>query len=69
MAQGRGPGGPFMRGYMTDEEKASQPRVTRALLKRIFSYLRPYLGKLALVLVCIAAASFFKRAITDRVKM
>ncbi len=59
MAQGRGPGGPFMRGYMTDEEKASQPRVTGALLKRIFSYLRPYSGKLALVLVCIAAASFF----------
>ena len=59
MAQGRGSGGPFMRGYMTDEEKASQPRVTGALLKRIFSYLRPYSGKLALVLVCIAAASFF----------
>ena len=59
MAQGRGPGGPFMRGYMTDEEKASQPRVTGALLKRIFSYLRPYSGKLALVLVCIAAASVF----------
>ena len=59
MAQGRGPGGHFMRAYMTDEEKASQPRVTGALLKRIFSYLRPYSGKLALVLVCIAAASFF----------
>ena len=59
MAQGRGPGGPFMRGYMTDEEKASQPRVTPALLKRVFSYLRPYSGKLALVLICIAAASFF----------
>lgn len=48
-----------MRAYMTDEEKASQPKVTGALLKRIFSYLRPYSGKLALVLVCIAAASFF----------
>ena len=59
MAQGRGPGGAFARGYMTEEEKANQPKVTRALLARIFSYLKPYSGKLALVLVCIAAASFF----------
>ena len=48
-----------MRGFMTEEEKASQPRVTPDLLKRIFSYLRPYSGKLALVLLCIAAASLF----------
>lgn len=59
MAQGRGPGGFFSRGFMTDEEKASQPKVTKALLARIFSYLKPYSGKLALVLLCIAAASFF----------
>ena len=57
MAQGMGRH--FSRGYMTDEEKASQPKVTRALLARIFSYLKPYSGKLALVLACIAAASFF----------
>ena len=59
MAQGRGPGGHFSRGFMTEEEKANQPKVTRALLARIFSYLKPYSGKLALVLACIAAASFF----------
>ncbi len=59
MAQGRGPGGPFSRGFLTEEEKTSQPKVTKALLKRVFSYLRPYSGRLALVLVCIAAASFF----------
>ena len=59
MAQSRGPGGHFSRGFMTEEEKASQPKVTRALLARVFSYLKPYSGKLALVLVCIAAASFF----------
>ena len=59
MAQGRGPGGHFMRGFMTEEEKANQPKVTPALLKRIFSYLRPYSARLALVLVCIVAASFF----------
>ena len=59
MAQGRGPGGHFSRGFMTEEEKANQPKVTKALLKRIVSYLRPYSGRLALVPVCIAAASFF----------
>ena len=30
------------RGYLTDEEKANRPKVTFALLKRIFSYLLPY---------------------------
>ncbi len=59
MAQGRGPGGHFSRGYMTEEEKANQPKVTGALLRRVFSYLTPYKGRLMLVLVCIAAASFF----------
>ena len=50
--------GHFSRGFMTEEEKANQPKVTGALLKRVFSYLKPYSGKLALVLLCIAAASF-----------
>ena len=59
MAQGRGPGGPFSRGFLTDEEKANQPKVTPALLKRVFSYLRPYSRHLILVLACIALASFF----------
>ncbi len=59
MAQGRGPGGHFSRGYMTEEEKANQPKVTPALLRRVLSYLTPYKGRLLLVLVCIAAASFF----------
>ena len=51
-------GGHISRGFMTEEEKANQPRVTGALLKRVFSYLKPYSGKLLLVLLCIAAASF-----------
>ena len=59
MAQGRGPGGPFSRGFLTDEEKANQPKVTPALLKRVFSYLKPYSRHLILVLACIALASFF----------
>ena len=57
MSQGR-PGGHFARGFLTDEEKANQPKVTPALLKRVFSYLKPYSGRLALVLACIAASSF-----------
>ena len=59
MAQGRGPGGRFSRGFMTEEEKASQPKVTKALLARVFSYLKPYSGRLGLVVLCIAASSFF----------
>ena len=59
MAQGGGPGGRFSRGFMTDEEKANQPKVTKALLVRVFSYLKPYSRRLALVLLCIAASSFF----------
>ncbi|MBR1559059.1 MAG: ABC transporter ATP-binding protein [Clostridia bacterium] len=61
MAQGRpgGPGGHFGRGFLTEEEKANQPTVTPALLKRVFSYLKPYSGRLVLVLICIAASSFF----------
>nr|AHF25197.1 ABC-type multidrug transport system, ATPase and permease component [uncultured bacterium Contig1578] len=54
-----GPGGPFSRGFLTEEEKANQPKVTLALLKRVFSYLAPYKKHLILVLVCIASASFF----------
>ena len=44
--------------FLTEEEKASQPKVTPALLKRIFSYLLPYKKQLFLVLLCIAVSSF-----------
>ena len=50
-------GGPFGRAYMTEEEKAAQPKITKALLKRVFSYLTPYWKQLAVVLVCIAISS------------
>ncbi len=56
MSQGRGH---FSRGFMTEEEKANQPKVTKALLTRIFSYLKPYSGRLLLVLACIGLSSFF----------
>ncbi|MBR6890663.1 MAG: ABC transporter ATP-binding protein, partial [Clostridia bacterium] len=52
-------GGRFSGKFMTDAEKASQPKVTKALLNRVFSYLKPYSGRLALVILCIAASSFF----------
>ena len=53
-----GPGGPMGRGrYLTEEEKQQVPRVTREMLIRIFSYLRPYSAQLLLVLGCIAVSS------------
>ncbi len=56
--QGRGPGG--LRGrsmFMTEEEKQNSPKVTKELLTRVFSYLKPYWKQLALVFVCIIVAS------------
>ena len=48
-----GPGG----RYLTEEEKKNMPKVTMALLKRVFSYLKPYWKQLTVVLVCIAISS------------
>lgn len=48
-----GPGGHFM----TEEEKAAQPKITGALIKRVFSYIGPYWKQFILVLVCIALSS------------
>jgi len=50
-----GPGG--MREFLTDEEKANQPKITRPLLKRIFSYLLPYKMQLALTIILIVISS------------
>ncbi len=61
MAGGHGgPGGPFGRAYMTEEEKASQPKVTPELIRRVLSYLKPYIFQLLLVLVCILLSSILK---------
>lgn len=51
-------GGP-MGQFLTEEEKKNQPKVTPALLKRVFSYLKPYTRQLILVLLCIIVSSFF----------
>lgn len=60
MAEGRGHGGPFGRAYMTEEEKANQPKITFALVKRVMSYLKPYVLQLLLVMVCILISSILK---------
>lgn len=52
-------GGPRGSQFMTDEEKQQAPRVTKALLMRVFSYLKPYWKQLLLVLVCLVASSAF----------
>ena len=53
-----GPGGPRGRAnYLTEEEKQNSPKITKELIQRVFSYLRPYWRQLALVLGCIAVSS------------
>ncbi len=54
---GGGGGGRMGGRFMTEEEKANQPKITKALIKRVFSYLTPYWKQLAFVLVCIAVSS------------
>ena len=56
---GRGMGGPMGGQFLTEEEKKNQPKVTPELLKRVFSYLKPYTKQLILVLLCIIVSSFF----------
>ena len=45
-----------MRGFMTEEEKAAAPKMTKGLLKRVFSYLVPYWKQLLLVLLAVSIA-------------
>lgn len=45
------------RGFLTEEEKANRPKVTFALLKRIFSYLIPYWKQMILIFVFIILSS------------
>ncbi len=53
-----GAGGPRGRNmFLTEEEKKNQPKVTKELLVRVLSYLKPYRMQLALVFVCIVIAS------------
>ncbi len=51
------PGGRFGPGYLTDEEKKNKPKVTKELLIRIYSYLKPYRKQMALVLLAILCSA------------
>ena len=58
MSQGRHPSGLHSRYYMTDEEKANRPKVTKALIQRIRSCFKPYTPKLVLLVMTIGLTSF-----------
>lgn len=45
--------------FLTDEEMENRPKVTKELLIRIFSYLKPYTKQFCLVLVAILISSVF----------
>ncbi|MBQ6117179.1 MAG: ABC transporter ATP-binding protein [Oscillospiraceae bacterium] len=45
------------RGFLTEEEKKNQPKVTGALIRRILSYLKPYWFQFLLVFLAILLSS------------
>ena len=47
------------RGFLSEEEKKSRPKITIQFMRRIFSYLTPYSGYLFLSVSAIIASSFF----------
>ena len=49
--------GRLERGFLSEEEKANAPKVTKELLLRIFGYLKPYWLQFILVFVAIIVAS------------
>ena len=51
------PGGRLGPGFLSDEEKKNRPKVTKALLRRIFSYLKPYWKQMTIVLISILASA------------
>ena len=55
MAGPRGAFGP--RGFLTEEEKKEMPKVTKELLLRILSYLKPYWFQFVLVFAAILLSS------------
>ena len=58
------------RGFLTDEEKANKPKVTKELLLRILSYLKPYWPQFMMVFAAIllsAAVGLMPSMITGRI--
>lgn len=65
MGRGMGP-----RGFLTEEEKSNMPKVTKELLLRILSYLKPYWLQFVFVFVAIllsAAIGLLPSIITGRI--
>ena len=70
MAGGFGRGGLGPRGFLTDEEKQNMPKVTKQLLARILSYLKPYWLQFLLVFAAIllsATVGLLPSIITGRI--
>lgn len=70
MAGGFGRGGLGPRGFLTDEEKQNMPKVTKQLLVRILSYLKPYWLQFVLVFAAIllsATVGLLPSIITGRI--
>ena len=64
------PNGRLGPGYLTDEEKKNRPKVTEGLIKRIFSYLKPYRLQLVFVLaaiLCSAVLTLLPSVLTGRI--
>jgi ATP-binding cassette subfamily B protein len=58
------------RGFLTEEEKKNRPKITKVLLLRIASYLKPYWKQLLLVFFTIITSSvlgLFPSIITGRI--
>ncbi len=63
-------GGRMRSAFLTDEEKASQPKVTAELLRRVAGWLTPYWKQMLLILGCIIASSvlgLFPSVLTGRI--
>ena len=66
--RGMPPLGP--RGFLTDEEKNNKPKASPELIKRISSYLKPYIFQFTLVFIALgisAVLGLFPAAITGRI--
>ena len=63
-------GGLGPRGFLTDEEKSNMPKVTKGLILRILSYLKPYWVQFVLVFLAIllsATVGLLPSIITGRI--
>ena len=70
MAGGMGRGSLGPRGFLTDDEKKKMPKVTKKLLLRILSYLKPYWLQFLLVFLAIllsATVGLLPSIITGRI--